>query len=66
MLDIDTKEPGDAGNRFVDYSLEINRKLVFESWKSTQFLKNTPDVILDLIAVYPDTIKPVKKEAEQD
>jgi choloylglycine hydrolase len=65
VLDIDTKEPGNVYERFVDYSLEINKKLIFESWKTTEFLKDTPDAVLNLLAVYPDTIKPVKEEVEQ-
>ena len=58
----DATELADATHhvRRSHYSLEINHKLIFESWKKTSFLKDTPDVILNLIAVYPDTIKPAK------
>jgi len=57
ILDIDTPKPGDAGKRFIDYSTRANRKLVFDAWKNTEFLKNTPDELLNQLAEYPESIK---------
>ena len=64
VLEIDTKKPGDAAAAFVDYTTEINKKLVYESWKKTSFLKGTPDAVLDMLAAYPKTIKCVEDAAE--
>lgn len=44
------------GARFVDYTTELNRKLIFESWKNTEFLANTPDPVLNWMASYPESI----------
>ena len=66
VLDIDTKEPGDAVRRFTDYTTEINRKLVFEAWKKTPFLKDTPDEVLDLLAESPKSIVCGKVESARD
>jgi len=62
VLDIHTEKPGDIGARFVDYTTEINRKQIYHSWKNTEFLKGTPDAVLDRVAEYPSTIKPAKKK----
>lgn len=65
VLDIDTKKPGDAAPAFVDYTTEINKKLIVESWKNTSFLKGTPDAILEMVASFPKTIKYVGEEVEK-
>ena len=56
-LDINTSKSGNVGSRFVDYSTEINKKLIFESWKKIEFLKNTPDEVLNELAEYPESIR---------
>jgi len=58
VLDIDTPKAGDAAPEFVDYTLEINKKLVLDAWKGTSFLKDTPDHFLNLVAGYPETLTP--------
>ena len=61
-LDIDLDSVGDVHTRFVDCTLGVNKKLIFDAWKNTSFLKNTPDIILNMIAFHPETFKPVKGE----
>jgi len=56
ILDIDAPKPGDTRARFVEYSTEANRKLIFESWKNTEFLVDTPDEYLNRVAEYPESI----------
>lgn len=56
ILDIDTPEPGDPSALFVDYTTEANRKLVFESWRNTEFLEDTSEVRLNEIATYPESL----------
>jgi choloylglycine hydrolase len=62
VLDIDWDRGGNVLACFENYTMEINKKLVFESWKNTAFLKDTSDLLLTLIAGYPDTIKPANKD----
>lgn len=63
MLDIHTKKPGDIRARFQDYTTEVNRKQIYHAYKNTEFLKNTPNQVLDRVAAYPSTMKPVEKTA---
>ncbi len=56
VIDIDTDRTGDITNSFVPYSTEINRNLVYKSYRQTEFLKNTPDRILEAHAEYPESI----------
>ncbi len=65
-LDIDTPRPGDAGAFFVDYTTEANRELIFEAWKSTSFLADTPDETLNLLAEYPETLVVADPERVDD
>jgi len=57
VLDIDTDKPGNVSGSFVEYSTEINRKLIGESFKNTKFLEGIPEEILDQIAAFPATIQ---------
>jgi choloylglycine hydrolase len=62
VLDIDCNVTGDVHSRFLDYTTEINRKLIHDSWKSTSWLKDTPDAILNMVAAHPDHFTPMKEE----
>lgn len=61
-LDIDTEEAGDVRERFEECTLEVNKKLIYDAWKNTSFLKDTPDIILNMLAVHPETFKAAKSE----
>lgn len=50
---------------FVDYTTEINKKLIYDSWKNTSSLMGMPDAILDMPAAYPKTIKCVEEAVEK-
>ncbi|MFC2165717.1 linear amide C-N hydrolase [Acidobacteriota bacterium] len=56
VIDIDINKAGNVSSYFVEYSTEINRKLIGESFKNTQFLKNIPEEVLDQIAAFPEKI----------
>ena len=62
ILDIDCDVTGDVHAFFIDYTTEINKKLIRDSWKNTSWLKDTPDTILDMFASHPDRFTPVKEE----
>jgi len=66
VLDIDSDGAGDVHARFVDYTTEINKKLIYDSWKNTSFLKDTPDTILDLLARHPESFEPAKKKGAKE
>ncbi len=66
VLDVDFDSVGDVHECFDDYTFEINRKLIHESWKNTTFLANTPDMILEMIAGHPESFSPAKKEGGQE
>jgi len=65
VLDIDCDATGVVHDRFVDYSVELNETLIYDAWKNTSFLKNTPDVVLDVIACHPESYRPAKKKGEE-
>jgi choloylglycine hydrolase len=56
VIDMQTEAEGDIGSQFIEYSTEINRKLIGRSFKGTEFLENTPDGVMDQRAGYPDSI----------
>jgi choloylglycine hydrolase len=56
IIDMHTDETGDLGGHFVEYSTKINRKLIGQSFKGTEFLKDTPDATLDQFSKYPESI----------
>jgi penicillin V acylase-like amidase (Ntn superfamily) len=62
VLDIDCDVTGDVHALFIDYTTEINKKLIYDSWKNTAWLKDTPGTIMDMVATHPDRFTPVKEE----
>jgi choloylglycine hydrolase len=56
IIDMHTDETGDLSGHFIAYSTEINRKLIGQSFKGTEFLKDTPDAALDQISKYPESM----------
>jgi choloylglycine hydrolase len=55
VVDMHIDRSGNIRSSFISYSTEINRKLIGDSFRNTEFLKDTPDDILDQIAKYPET-----------
>lgn len=66
VLDIHTKKPRDTADDFADYTTEINKNLVYESWRSTPGLMRMSDATLDMVAAYPETIKYVEEAGEKE
>ena len=56
VFDMQTDKKGDISGQFIEYSTAINRKLVGNSFRGTEFLENTPDTVLDRRAKYPESI----------
>ena len=56
VIDMDTGKSEDIHNSFIPYSTGINRKLIGESFKNTEFLKDIPEEIMDQLARYPESI----------
>lgn len=59
-LDMNTDLEGDVTNRLVNYTDEMNRDLVFATFKNyreNNFLSNIPDSALEILAKYPGTGK---------
>jgi choloylglycine hydrolase len=65
VLDIDCDVTADIHARFIDYTTEINKKLIYDSWKNTAWLKDIPDVILNMVASHPDHFMPEKEEEKR-
>lgn len=55
VIDIDADKSGDVSSYFVEYSTEINRKLIGESFKNTAFLKSIPKEELDHVASFSES-----------
>jgi len=56
VIDMQTERMGDISGHFIAYSTEINRKLIGQSFKGTEFLENTPAAVMDQRAQYPESI----------
>jgi choloylglycine hydrolase len=55
VIDMNEERSGDIRSSFIPYTPEINRKLIGESFKNTEFLKDIPEEILDQLAKYPES-----------
>ena len=55
VLDINTELSGDLTHNFINYTRQINRKLIGSAYRKTPFLQHFSDNLLDAIARYPDT-----------
>ena len=55
MLDVHARLEGDVTDRLVPYSAEVNRDLVWRSYRGTSFLRTVPEATLDAIARHPET-----------
>lgn len=55
VLDINAALAGDVAGKFVEYTREANRALIFKSFRNVEFLASTPDAELDRLAAYPET-----------
>lgn len=62
VIDMHSDKIGDLSGHFIEYSTEINRQLIGQSFKGTEFLQNTPDAVLDQLAKYPESIKCKEKK----
>ncbi len=55
VLDINVDGSGDVTKKFVEYTRQLNRGLIENAYKQTEFLANIPDDVLDRIAAYPES-----------
>ena len=55
ILDIDWKEGGDVTGKFTDYTRKANRNLIERSFNGTDFLKDIPAPVRDIVASYPES-----------
>jgi penicillin V acylase-like amidase (Ntn superfamily) len=62
VIDMHTHRSGNLGSYFIEYSTQINRELIGKSFRGTEFLKDTPDAVLDQLAKYPESIICQKKK----
>jgi choloylglycine hydrolase len=54
-LNLATAAAGDATPAFVEYTREMNRKLIGDACRETPFLKCVPPVLVEMMAAYPET-----------
>jgi penicillin V acylase-like amidase (Ntn superfamily) len=54
VLDVNADLSGDVTSSFQDYTSQINRNLVENSFEKTEVLKGTAPAIIDLISQYPE------------
>ena len=55
LLDANSNDSGDVTDKFVDYTRKANRNLLERSFNGTDFLKDIPMSIRDLLASYPES-----------
>lgn len=66
VLDIDSRHRGDVVSKFVDYTREANRKLVERSVAATDFTRNLPTALVNMVIEYPEhACKPVLLEVAE-
>ncbi|MFC2156448.1 linear amide C-N hydrolase [Acidobacteriota bacterium] len=56
VLDMHSNQEGDVGPYFMEYSSELNRRLIGLSFRGTDFLQDTPNETLDQLARYPESL----------
>ncbi|MCP4111328.1 MAG: linear amide C-N hydrolase [Desulfobacteraceae bacterium] len=54
VLDITAELSGDVTKKFIDYTQQINRKLIGDALRKTPYLPRFPDDKLDSLSKYPD------------
>jgi penicillin V acylase-like amidase (Ntn superfamily) len=54
ILDINSKQSGEVTASFAEYTRQANRDLIERSFTGTDFLKNVPAPLKDLLASYPE------------
>jgi penicillin V acylase-like amidase (Ntn superfamily) len=60
MLEIDAGEGGDVSPRFVAYTTQANRDLIFRTFGSVSFLKGVPDDAKEQLARFPESLPVVE------
>jgi len=55
LLDANSNDSGDVTDKFVAYTRKANRNLLERSFNGTDFLKDIPASIRDLLASYPES-----------
>lgn len=55
ILDVQADLSGDVTKKFIDYTQQINRKLIGNAFKKTSPFTSIPEVALDAISRYPET-----------
>lgn len=55
VLDVNADLSGDMADDLVDYTREINRKLIGSTFGKTEFLQGVAEEVLDVIASYPES-----------
>jgi choloylglycine hydrolase len=56
VLDVNAEGAGDVSDQFVEYTYQLNRNLIENAYRKTDFLKDVPDAVLDSVAAYPDSM----------
>jgi penicillin V acylase-like amidase (Ntn superfamily) len=56
VLDINAEGSGNITNNFIEYTRQLNRNLIGNAYKKTDFLAGVSDEVLDQIADYPESI----------
>jgi choloylglycine hydrolase len=59
VLDMNTDLKGNVTRQFVDYTTEMNRQMVFsvfKNYKANNFMKDMPEVALEVLARFPETL----------
>jgi penicillin V acylase-like amidase (Ntn superfamily) len=56
VIDINSDLEGNVNASMVDYSYELNRKLIEDSYSNVDFLKNVPKESRDRVAGYPEKL----------
>jgi penicillin V acylase-like amidase (Ntn superfamily) len=56
ILDILADLKGDVTSQFQDYTWEANYNLIKKSFSETSFLKGTPEITLNILSKYPESL----------
>jgi penicillin V acylase-like amidase (Ntn superfamily) len=64
IFDMNAKQSGDVTAKFSDYTRKANRDLIERSFNGTDFLKNIPAPLKDMLASYPDQFGCTSKQSQ--
>jgi hypothetical protein len=56
VFDINAGMAGDVSDQFIEYTYQLNRDVIKNAYRKTEFLQDVSDTVIDSIAAYPESL----------